>query len=219
MASIVAGGETLVLLPEKAALLPAYRTLLVADAHVGKAQSFRALGVPVPEGATADTLQRLSRLVDAHAVERVVFLGDFLHSAHAHRRTTQQALAQWRECHPTLHCVLVRGNHDDHAGDPPAALRFEVVDEPRRLGGLALVHEPQAVEGAYALGGHLHPCVMLGGRARDSLRLPCFHFGERVGVLPAFGDFTGMHRIRPAAGDRVFVVADGDVREAKLPAA
>gem|GEM_PF-4957861 len=46
------------------------------------------------------------------------------------------------------------------------------------------------------MAGHLHPCVNLGGRAFDSLRLPCFHFKPHVGMLPAFGSFTGMHPIR-----------------------
>jgi hypothetical protein len=45
------------------------------------------------------------------------------------------------------------------------------------------------------------------------LRLPCFHFGERVGVLPAFGEFTGMHAVRRAAGERIFVVAGDAVRQ------
>ena len=37
-----------------------------------------------------------------------------------------------------------------------------------------------------------------------------------VGVLPAFGSFTGMHRIEPRAGDRIFPIADQTVRA--LPA-
>jgi len=34
-----------------------------------------------------------------------------------------------------------------------------------------------------------------------------------VGVLPAFGDFTGMHSIQQRPGDRVWAVADEAVRE------
>ena len=56
----------------------------------------------------------------------------------------------------------------------------------------------------------MHPCFSLQGRA-DNLRLPCFHFAPGVALLPAFGAFTGMHAIRPAAGDRVWVVADDSV--------
>jgi metallophosphoesterase superfamily enzyme len=80
-------------------------------------------------------------------------------------------------------------------------LGIEVVDEPFALDGLRLCHHPRPVSGAYVLGGHLHPCVKLLGRARDRMRLPCFWFGPTVGVLPAFGAFTGMHPI-PAGARR-----------------
>jgi metallophosphoesterase superfamily enzyme len=76
-----------------------------------------------------------------------------------------------------------------------------------------LCHHPQARDDGYVLAGHLHPCIGLSGRAHDRLRLPCFHFGERVGVLPAFGAFTGMHPVRAGADEQVFVVADGVVAE------
>ena len=56
------------------------------------------------------------------------------------------------------------------------------------------------------LAGHLHPAYRVTGR-NDSVRLPCFWFGVRVGVLPAFGDFTGGKAIAPQPGDRVFVAA------------
>ena len=213
MTTILAGGRPLTLLAERAAFLASSRTLLVADAHIGKAVTFRALGVPVPRGTTGETLAALSALVDRTAARRIVFLGDFLHSARAHATATIAAVADWRARHRSLDLVLVRGNHDDRAGDPPADLGFHVVDEPLAVGGLALCHHPQPHDGFYSLAGHLHPCVTLGGRAFDTLRLPCFHFGARVGVLPAFGSFTGMHPIRADVGDRVFAIADDQVAE------
>ena len=209
--TILAAGRLLTLLPEKAALLPASRTLLIADAHIGKAVTFRALGVPVPRGTTSETLAALSALIAAWRVRRVVFLGDFLHSARSHAPATLGAVARWRREHAALELILVRGNHDDRAGDPPAYLDMRVVDEPYELDGFALCHHPRARRGAYVLAGHLHPCVSLGGRAFDHLRLPCFWLGDDVGVLPAFGAFTGMHPIRAGASDRVFPIADGNV--------
>jgi DNA ligase-associated metallophosphoesterase len=209
-----AGGERLRLLPQRAAFLPEHQALLVADAHVGKAVSFRRLGVPVPRGTTSETLASLDAALAATGARQLVFLGDFLHSARSHAAGTQAAVADWRARHAALHITLVRGNHDDRAGDPPAALGIRVVDEPLALGGLRLAHHPDeayAQDGGYVIAGHLHPCVTLGGRAKDSLRLPCFHFGPRVGVLPAFGAFTGMHAIRRAEGDRVFAVAEDRV--------
>jgi DNA ligase-associated metallophosphoesterase len=207
MLTVSAGGEPLVLLPEKAVWLPAHEALLVADVHVGKAVSFRRLGVPVPRGTTSETLQRLSMLVDRHRARRLVLLGDFLHSERAHSPATLAVLARFRDRHRGLAITLVRGNHDERAGDPPPALGIEGVDEPLRLGGLALCHHPRPASGAYVLAGHLHPCVGV-GRGLDRLRLPCFWFGAQVGVLPAFGEFTGMHSVRPEAGDRVFMVAE-----------
>ena len=209
--TIAAAGRTLTLLPQKAAFLAASCTLLVADAHIGKAVTFRALGVPVPRGTTSETLALLSTLIATWRARRVVFLGDFLHSAHANAPATLGAVARWRRAHASLELVLVRGNHDDRAGDPPPHLGMRVVDEPFELDGFALCHHPQPRRGAYVLAGHLHPCIGLGGRAFDHLRLPCFWFGDDVGVLPAFGAFTGMHPIRAGASDRVFPIADGVV--------
>jgi uncharacterized protein len=206
------GGTVLRLLPQRAAFLPHQSTLLVADAHIGKAVSFRRLGVPVPAGTTTETLDRLGGLIVSTRARRVVFLGDLLHSARARAAATWAAVGRWRERHAGVALTLVRGNHDRHAGDPPSEWGVECVDEPLRLGALALAHHPEALDGAYVLAGHLHPAAVIGGRAHDRLRLPCFHLGPAVGVLPAFGAFTGMQVLRRGAADRVYVIADDAVR-------
>lgn len=223
-ATMEIAGIRLELRAERAVWLPDHRTLLVADVHIGKAASFRRWGVPVPHGTTGDSLERLGALVRRCGAEQVVVLGDFLHSARSHTASTLGTLARWRSEHPGLAITLVRGNHDARAGDPPAALGIEVVDEPLRLGGLALCHHPQPVAGAYTLAGHWHPCSSLGGRGGSRLRLPCFWFGDpqdgparAVGILPAFGAFTGMHPIDAAGLDRVWLVGEGRVVEVPRP--
>lgn len=217
MTVVLAGGRPLVLLAERAAWLEAERTLLVADLHIGKATTFRALGVPVPRGTTSETLARLGDLVDRLRAERVVVLGDFLHGPLAHAPATLATVAAWRAARPSLEIVLVRGNHDDRAGDPPSALGLAIVDEPYPFGGLALCHHPRRRAGAFVVGGHLHPCVHVSGRAWDTLRLPCFTVGHDVAVLPAFGAFTGMHPIEPGSDCRVFAVAGEAVLEVPAP--
>ena len=207
MLTIPVGGQPLTLLAQKAAFLPESNTLLVADAHIGKAVSFRKLGVPVPRGTTTETLSVLADLVARLHVRRIVFLGDFLHSARSHAASTLGAVARWRQAHAALELTLVRGNHDDRAGDPPAVLDIQAFDEPLLHHGLALCHHPQPIDGAFVLAGHVHPCVSVGGRAHDWHRLPCFWFTQRMAVLPAFGAFTGMQAIRPARGERVFAAA------------
>ena len=224
MLRIRVAGADVVLHPSGAALLAAEQTLLVADAHFGKAVSFRQLGVPVPSGTTTETLDELAAVLAATRAKRLVFLGDFLHSRRSHAAGTLAALRRWRADHAALEVTLVRGNHDDRAGDPPSDLDIAVVDEPLALGPFALCHHPRPVDGRYVMAGHWHPCISVSGRAFERLRLPCFWFGDdsgalpqqAVGVLPAFGSFTGMHRIEPRAGDRIFPVA-GDVVRA-IPA-
>lgn len=212
MLSISLAGEDVVLHPGGTLFLPSHHCLLVADAHFGKAVSFRKLGVPVPETTTTGTLDALTAAIADTGAREVVFLGDFLHSARSHARQTLQALHDWRERHADLRLTLIRGNHDARAGDPPASLLIRVLDEPFRLGPFALCHHPHPVADAYVLAGHWHPCINVAGRAFERLRLPCFWLGDQVGVLPAFGSFTGMHRIDVRPGDRIFALADGVVR-------
>lgn len=227
VAVTLAEGLSIWLHPSGAAFLPDQSTLLVADVHLGKAASFRRLGVPVPAGSTATTLDALgdalASLGDA-PVQHLVVLGDLLHAARG--RSTElgvvvdQALTAWRDMCSGLRVHLVRGNHDRAAGDPPPEWGIELQTEPWRMGPWALCHEPQPVAGAYVLAGHWHPCIGLKGGARERLRLPCFWFGDparhAVGVLPAFGDFTGMHPIEQREGDRVWAVAGEAVRELPL---
>lgn len=216
MVRLEVAGVMLALLPEGAAVVEAEAALLVADAHLGKAATFRGLGVPVPSGTTRQTLQRLDTALARAGAQRLVLLGDFLHSPHAYNRQTLAALAAWRERHALLPITLLRGNHDRRAGDPPRALGIEVCDAPLPCAGgaLWLAHEPEADPRGYVLAGHVHPCVAVGARGGfDRVRLPCFHFGSRVGLLPAFGAFTGGHMLRRVEGDRVFAVGDGVVHE------
>jgi len=202
-------GTAIELLADHALLLRAQRALVVADVHFGKAATFRARGVPVPRGTTAANLRRLDALLAATGARMLVFLGDLFHAREAHAPDTLAALRVWRMQHARIEMVLVEGNHDRHAGAPPADLGLRVEAEPWRLDALALCHHPQRVDGAYALAGHLHPCVRLYGGAYDSLRLPCFWIRDELALLPAFGEFTGGAPIVREAGDRVIALAEG----------
>lgn len=204
-------GETLHLLPERAVYWEERRVLLVADLHWGKAATFRSAGLFVPRGTTGAGLARLDGLIEALDIERIVFLGDLLHAREGRAPRTLARLAEWRAQHPDLPLLLVRGNHDRGAGDPPDELRIDCVEEPFRMGPFSLSHFPKPVPGSYVLAGHIHPAVRLRGRGRQRNRLPCFWFGNGVAVLPAFGEFTGTGVIEPTETDHVWVVADGEV--------
>lgn len=206
-------GEQLVLLPERAVYWVRTRTLLVADPHFGKAAAFRAAGIPVPRGTTGEGLARLDALVRRVGPGRVVFLGDFLHARSGRAANTLAAFQRWHEENPAVSLVLVRGNHDRHAGDPPDELGLACVDAPLVERPFVLAHHPVTSDEGYVMAGHIHPGVVLSGAGRQRERLPCFWFGPTGAVLPAFGDFTGLAEVVPAEGDRVFVIAGDEVVE------
>lgn len=209
--------ERFELLPERAVWWPAAGALLVADLHLGKPAAFRASGVPVPEGCTDADLSCLAALVARFNARRLIILGDLLHARTGRAPETLSALAAWRLRLADVQITLVRGNHDRNAGDPPHDLNIHCVDQPLVVdcgdSAIALCHEPPERPKHPTLCGHLHPFAILDG-APASLRAPCFWFSARCAVLPAFGRFTGGHRIRPRRGDRVFLVGPNQVIEA-----
>jgi len=204
-------GERLLLYPERGAFIPRLGTAVVADLHWGKAATFRAANIPIPTGTTAADLARLTRFIARTNAARLVVLGDLIHARAGRHRDTFAALQAWREQHESLEIVLVRGNHDVHAGDPPASLRIETVDAPWYLGPFACEHEPVPRPGAYVLAGHLHPSVTIAGKARQRERLCCFAFGPGVGILPAFASFTGGGAYTRAEDDRIFAIVEDEV--------
>ncbi|HEU0053447.1 MAG TPA: ligase-associated DNA damage response endonuclease PdeM [Longimicrobium sp.] len=204
-------GERVALLAERALFRPSVSTLYVADPHWGKAATFRAAGVAVPGGTTAENTERLSRALERTGASRLVFLGDLFHAREGKAPATLALLAEWRARHPRVAMSLVRGNHDRRAGDPPPSLAIEPCDPPCLSPPFVLAHHPVESPAGYVLAGHVHPSVTLLGRGRQRTRLPCFHFGARIGVLPAFGAFTGTADVEVAPGDRVFVVAGDEV--------
>ena len=210
-ATATIAGEELTLCPERAAFWPRRRMLLVADPHFGKAASFRKLGVYVPKGTTNSGVSRLDQLITRLEPERIVFLGDFLHSREGRNDETFASLAAWRASHAEVEMQIVRGNHDKRAGDPPCEVGIMCVDGPVIEPPFALAHHPVPCGDAYVLAGHVHPCVVLVGGARARERLACFYLGSDVGVLPAFGSFTGCAEIDASSGGTVWAVADDAV--------
>jgi DNA ligase-associated metallophosphoesterase len=207
----IVAGERVALLPERALFWVRERTLVIADPHFGKAAAFRALGVPVPEQTTRDNLARLDAALDRTGARGLVVLGDFLHAKRGRSAELFATLGAWRGQRASLPILLVRGNHDDRAGDPPDAWGIDCREEPVDCPPFVWRHEPAPSDRGYVLAGHVHPAVNLWGAGGLSATLPCFYFGREQGLLPAFGDFTGTATVRPRAGEQVFVVADGAV--------
>jgi DNA ligase-associated metallophosphoesterase len=206
---IALAGEPLRLDADRAIYWPARQTLLLADAHFGKAQVLREGGIPLPRGSTRGDLARLDALIKRHGPRRLLVLGDLVHGRSAPDAAWIDALSRWRHARGGLECVVVRGNHDRHVD--PGALGFDTVDGALHEGPFVFAHEPQADPRGYVLAGHVHPGIVLHERHAPRARLPVFWFAAAVGVLPAFGQLTGLWPVTPAPADRVFAVAPGMV--------
>jgi DNA ligase-associated metallophosphoesterase len=216
-ATIEVSGEQVVLMADRALYWPRATTLLVADAHFGKAATFRAGGIFVPRGTTANALARLDDALARTRATRLIFLGDLLHAREGRSAETLRIVGEWRAAHPALRVVLVRGNHDRKAGDPPESLGIACADAPVLDGPFAFTHHPATIEGRYVIAGHVHPAVRLRGPGRQHERPPCFWIRRDAAVLPAFGDFTGVGDVDPVEGDRIFAVAGESVVSMPLP--
>ncbi|HEU4525105.1 MAG TPA: ligase-associated DNA damage response endonuclease PdeM [Gemmatimonadales bacterium] len=205
-------GESVRLLPERALFWPGACTLVVADMHWGKAATFRAAGIPIPGGTTAEDLARLDRAIQRTGARRLMVLGDLFHARAGRVATrTLATLRGWRERASRLEIQLVRGNHDRHAGDPPDDLHINCLDAPAFLPPFVLRHQPDPSPEGYTLAGHVHPALVVSGPGLQRERLPCFLVRPRIALLPAFGSFTGGVAVYPELDDRAFVVADGEV--------
>ena len=209
--AVTLAGERVELHADRALYHPTTTTLYVADVHLGKTAAFRAGGVPLPAGTTASNLERLARLVAGTGAQRLVVLGDFLHAAAGRTPALDAAYRAWRETQRTLAVVLVRGNHDDRAGDPPPEWGVEVVDEPQRAPPFLLCHKPPGIGSGslfgYALCGHVHPGVVLAAPNEAGERLPCFVLGPTRAILPAFGRFTGLYTAAAQRDDEIVAIA------------
>ena len=194
--------------PERGVYLPERGALLVADVHVGKAEAFQRRGVPVPSGVGEADLERLSALLEVCDARSLWVLGDLVHDRDA---LDTDALARLRTRHAGVDFHVVRGNHDRHLGELPPAWGFEVHAATAELGPFALRHEPEGSDGdLYTLCGHLHPMAKLRG-AGDQLLLPCFQFGERIGLLPAFTSWSSGVRVEPEDGETFVIAGDAVV--------
>lgn len=202
-------GEDVLLLQQKALFLEKWKALVIADVHFGKVNHFRTRGIPVPDEANQKNVENLVDCIHLVKPDQIIFLGDLFHS---HYNPEWEVVGEVVKHFSMCSFQLVLGNHDI-LSDLQYQRHGIIVTPSLQLGPLWFTHEPQAEGDAtrYNLAGHLHPGVRLHGSGRQSLVLPCFHFGQTQAVLPAFGSFTGLAPIKPKKLDRIFAVTPHEI--------
>ena len=200
------------LLPEGAVWIGEEHALVVADVHLGKSATFRARGLPVPEGDIALDLARLLELARRWQAQQVIVAGDLFHAPAGFTPELAQALDEFRNDFGN-ELILVEGNHDRKLKQLPADLR--TVQRMRFGCGLEIVHDPEDVplSESLQLAGHWHPVVRIPDGPHRPMRMPCFVLHQHSLVLPSFGSFTGSSRRQYQPEDRIFVAHRRNVIE------
>ena len=144
-------GEALSLLAERGLYWPAGAggagVLAVADLHWGKTESFQQHGIALPTGVLADDLARLSAALRDTGARRLLILGDLVHSRAGLTPAVVAQVGAWRALHPAVRMVLVRGNHDRHVRELPAAWGMEDLPEQLDEGPFRFAHHPEPAPG------------------------------------------------------------------------
>lgn len=205
--------EHLILSGERSIFWESENTLVIADLHVGKTGHFRKQGIGVPSGVYKDDLHRLLAQILFFKAERLIIVGDLTHSI-ANRE--MDLFRKWRRDFSSLDVQLAKGNHDILDNKWYEEADIKVHNEPFAIGNFIFAHDiaKPKIEpgpGQYIFSGHVHPGIVLSGKGRQSLRLPCFYFSQNYCILPAFSKFTGTFKINPAKEDTVFALLDKDI--------
>lgn len=190
--------EACVLRCSGALWLPAHGTLVASDLHLEKGSAFAARGQMLPPYDSPATLAKLEAEIDALDPRTVVLLGDSFHDSKAVSRMDGAQLARLEALAAGRDWVWLEGNHDlDALAGALDHLPGRVV-ETLALGGLFLIHEPQAEPAPGEVAGHLHPAARVAAYGRG-VRRPCFITDGRRLILPAFGAFAGGLDVRDPA--------------------
>ena len=195
------------------------RVLVVADYHAGLEIGLRRDGVEIDSRATR-RLTSLTRILDDHPVDRVVFLGDLGDSLGTPKGDERAELRALFEAVAANYPITVaKGNHD--GGIETVADGFDGVEvtdgDGVRIGEVGFCHGPtwpkaSVVAAPLVCTAHEHPLVRLtdevGGRRTERVWLrgrvdpsgflDYDEFGDRIVVCPAFNDLSGGTAINEA---------------------
>lgn len=180
--------------------------LLIADVHLGKVSHFRKHGAPVPSNAAFQNLEKLTEISNFFHPETICFLGDLFHSK---LNEEWQDFEKWVE-YTKAEVILISGNHDIIPQYLYENLGVKVYDE-LLLEGFHLTHHPTEIKGTFNFSGHVHPGIRMRGVGKQYLRFACFYKTINSLILPAFGNFTGKHILKPSEMDEVFAIVEGEV--------
>ena len=203
--------QTLWLSPERCIFWEEERALILSDLHFGKSGHFRKSGIAVPQSVFKEDLQRLFAQIQFFKPDLLLIVGDMFHS-HANKEV--ELFMKWRKDIPGLPMHLIKGNHDILAKKFYSSSDIEVTNGKLAIKDFCFTHDISLScgdNGMFTFSGHVHPGIKFNGIAKQELSFPCFYFSKDYAILPAFGHFTGLYKIKPKRTDKVFALMENKV--------
>lgn len=120
---------------------------------------------------------------------------------------------KWRNDLPALEFILVRGNHDILEKEWYANASIQVEEGIYSIRDFSFLHDPaevpeETLHTNYIFSGHLHPGVNIQGIAKQNLTFPCYHFADKMAILPAFSKFSGLAMVKKKKSETVYAIVN-----------
>ena len=180
--------EQFIFTTERAVFWPREKALIISDLHVGKPAHFRKSGIAVSSEILEDDLKILESLIVNFKAEHLLIVGDLFHAGH---NSDLDIFCEWRAKFSDLKITLIKGNHDRIRKSFYEEHCIDLVEEKLEISPITFMHEPESTEN-FMISGHIHPGVVIAGKARQAVKLPCYALSETQLILPAFSKFTGL---------------------------
>jgi DNA ligase-associated metallophosphoesterase len=185
------------------------KALILSDLHFAKTGHFRKEGIGVPQNLYKEDLQRLFHAIQFFQPKKLIVVGDLFHSR---ENKEMNIFLKWRNDISHINIHLVKGNHDILENSWYERSEITVSNEQLSIEQFSFTHDAssinqQQITNNYFFSGHIHPGIKI-KNSLQSLHFPCFYFGEKYCVLPAFGKFTGLAMIKPKKGETVYAIVN-----------
>lgn len=217
---IVIHDQTFWLSPYRCIYWEEQKSIILSDLHIGKTGHFRKSGIAVPQSIFKEDMQTLVHQIQSYKPENLIVVGDLFHST---ENKELDFFKKWRNDFSSLSIQLIKGNHDILSKDWYSAANITVIPKHLSVNNICFVHDITEAcndtgTAPYYISGHIHPCIVLRGLAKQALSLPCYLFTDTYAVLPAFSRFTGGAVIEQKAKDNVYVIINANEKRQQMPA-
>lgn len=184
------------------------KSLICSDVHLGKTTHFRQNGIAVPESIAKKDLGRLEQCILHFQPTQIIIAGDFFHAG-ANRE--MGIFQEWKAQFPNIQFHLVKGNHDRLTNTVYDDLDFHLYSKMKEFSSFIIQHHPEEEPIIPQISGHIHPGIVIQGKAKQRLRLPCFLVNEKQIILPAFSLFTGLDTGKVKQGFEAIAFGDQEM--------